>query len=313
VTGLALAALALVLAAAAPRVMAPRTGFRRAPRAALVAWQSVTVAGVGAALAAAPSSVLAPGWPPGERWSTVALALTAPVSLVVLARLLLSGHRVGTRLRVVRARHRELVDLVAGHDLDRLRVLRHPALAAYCIPGRHGRVVVSEGVLATLGDDEVEAVVAHEEAHLRARHDLLLEFFTVIHEAVPPLVRSEAALAEVRLLVEALADRAAARRVGEVAMARALVALAAGRTPGGALADGDPNVRAGRHGTTSGGGSEPHGVGTGSAANGATAVSAAVRLRLLAARETRWLAGLAYTYAAVVLAMPLLVIREGAS
>jgi len=45
------------------------------------------------------------------------------------------------------------------------------------------------------------------EAGERVRHDLVLEFFTVVHHAVPAPVRCEAALAETHLLVEALADR----------------------------------------------------------------------------------------------------------
>ncbi|MGL5931241.1 MAG: M48 family metalloprotease [Dermatophilaceae bacterium] len=287
--GLALAALAVLLAAGAPRVMAPRTRFRHAPRAALVAWQSVTVAGVAAALAAAPASGIALASTPNPRGAIAELAVTAPVSLVVLGRLLVSGHRVGTRLRAVRARHRELVDVVARRSDDRLRVLRHPTLTAYCIPGRRGRVVVSDGILETLDDAEVEAVVAHEGAHLRARHDLLLEFFSVVHEAVPPVVRSEAALAEVRLLVEALADRVAARHVGEIATARALVALAEARN----LDDGP-----GRAGSAGGAGSA-------AGAGGVSGIEAAgQRLRLLAAAANPWLSVLGYAYAAVVLTLP---------
>ncbi|MGL5864889.1 MAG: M56 family metallopeptidase [Dermatophilaceae bacterium] len=273
-TGLALAMLAVLLAAGAPRAMAPRTRFRRAPRAALVAWQSVTVAGVASALAAAPASAMAIGATPDPR-ATAALVVTAPVSLVVLGRLVVSGHRVGTRLRSARASHRDLVDVVAQRSDHRLRVLRHPMPTAYCIPGWRGRVVVSDGVLDALDDAQVRAVVTHEEAHLRARHDLLLEFFTVIHQAVPPPVRSEAALAEVHLLVEVLADRVAARRVGAVPTARALVSLdrARARMPEGSL----------------GGGSAP---------------AAGVRLRLLADGGDRWRSGVAYTYAALVIAAP---------
>ncbi|MGL5860333.1 MAG: M48 family metalloprotease, partial [Phycicoccus sp.] len=182
-TGIALAALALLLAAGAPRAMAPRTRFRHVPRAALVAWQSVTVAGVVAALTAAPAvwSTLADG--ADLRANAVPLAVVGLVTGVVFVRLLVSGHRVGTRLRVLRARHRTIVDVVGRHDRDRdhVRVVSHPAPTAYCIPGWRSRVVLSQGVLDTLPDDELAAVLAHEDAHLRARHDLLLEFFTVAH------------------------------------------------------------------------------------------------------------------------------------
>ncbi|MFQ6170793.1 M56 family metallopeptidase [Oryzobacter sp. R7] len=236
-----LAGLAVLLAWVAPGLMARRTGFRRAPRAALVAWQAVSVAGILSALAVAPAALPLLGG--DEATARVELLATAALlSGAVLARLLWTGHDVGTRLRRVRARERELVDIVGRRDADagdgRFRVLENPMPTAYCIPGRGSRVVLSQGVLDALPRDQLDAVVAHEHAHLRGRHDLLLEFFSVVHEAVPGPLRSEAALSEVRLLVEALADRAAARRAGEVATARALVALAESRTPLSALGAG---------------------------------------------------------------------------
>ncbi len=235
-----LAVLAVLLAWVAPGLLARQRQFRRAPRAALVAWQAVTVGGILAALAAAPAAV---GLLRDEDSSSVAhpwaLLGVLGVCGLVLGRLLWSGHNVGVRLRQVRSEQRRLVDIVAAHDHGgRVRVLQHPSPTAYCIPGRGSRVVLSQGVLDKLPDEQLESVIAHEEAHLRGRHDLLLVFFSVANAAVPGALRSEAALAEVRLLVEALADRAAARRPGAVATARALVALAGSRTPDAALGAG---------------------------------------------------------------------------
>jgi Zn-dependent protease with chaperone function len=235
-----LAALAVLLVWVAPGLMARQRRFRRAPRAALVAWQAATLGGILAAVAVAPATLplfLDDGEAATARpwWVLAALA----VSGIVLGRVLWAGHDVGTRLRRMRGEQRQLVDIVAAHDRGgRVRVLQHPTPTAYCIPGRGSRVVLSQGVLDALPDDQLAAVVAHEEAHLRGRHDLLLEFFSVAHAAVPTRLRSEAAIAEVRLLIEALADRAAARRSGEVATARALVALADSRTPNAALGAG---------------------------------------------------------------------------
>ena len=73
-------------------------------------------------------------------------------------RLLVSGHRVGTRLRAARADHRDLVDIIAQHDRDRVRVLQHPTPTAYCIPGRRARVVLSQGVLDALPPDQQDAL-----------------------------------------------------------------------------------------------------------------------------------------------------------
>ena len=104
------------------------------------------------------------------------------------------------------------------------------------------RVVVSEGTLTTLADNEIAAILSHERAHLRARHDLVLEMFTAVHAAFPRFVRSASALDAVRLLIEMLADDAAVRAAGPTPLARALVACAAGRTPSGALAAGGPTT-----------------------------------------------------------------------
>lgn len=235
---LSLVALAAVLAGVAPRLMARQPRYRRAPRAALVAWQAVTIGAIVAALAAAPATfALSSGdGSPSRHLALFTVALVTSGGIAV--RLLWSGHRVGRRLRTLRAEHRELVDIIARPDRERVRVVAHPTPTAYCIPGRHSRVVLSQGVLDALPSDQLDAVIAHEDAHLRARHDLLVEFFTVVHSAVPGVLRSEEALVEVRLLVEALADRAAVRTAGEVSTARALLSLAQSRTPEAALGAG---------------------------------------------------------------------------
>jgi len=109
---------------------------------------------------------------------------------------------------------------------------------AYCLPGVRGRVVVSEGTLDSLAEAEVAAILSHERAHLRARHDLVLEAFTAAHAAFPRFVRSASALDAVQLLAELLADDAAVRVAGRAPLARALVTCASGRRPLGALAAG---------------------------------------------------------------------------
>jgi len=123
-----------------------------------------------------------------------------------------------------------------------LRILDVKQPLAYCLPGVRSRVVVSEGTLKSLSDSEIDAILTHERAHLRARHDLVLEMFTAVHAAFPRFVRSGNALDAVRLLVEMLADDAAVRAAGPTPLARALVACAAGRTPSGALAAGGPTT-----------------------------------------------------------------------
>jgi Zn-dependent protease with chaperone function len=147
---------------------------------------------------------------------------------------------IATRRR--RAHHRMVVDLVGKSQKSGLRILDVKEPLAYCLPGVRSRVVVSEGTLNTLSDSEIAAILSHERAHLRARHDLVLEMFIAVHAAFPRFVRSASALDAVRLLIEMLADDAAVRAAGPTPLARALVACAAGRTPSGALAAGGPTT-----------------------------------------------------------------------
>ena len=232
-TTTALVLLAAVLARPAPAVLARTPAVRRAPRAAMVLWQAVALAAVLAALGAGLSLATVPDLPP------VVVALALVVTLTVLGRLLLSGHLVGTRVRALRRRHREMVDLLGSEDAG-VRVLEHAAPMVYCVPAVTGsRVVVTAGARERLDDDALAAVLAHERAHIRARHDLVVEAFTVLHDAFPRFVTSRSALAEVRLLV----DRAARRRLGPAPLVRALAALVGSPVPPaalGAAGSGDP-------------------------------------------------------------------------
>jgi Zn-dependent protease with chaperone function len=174
------------------------------------------------------------------------------LTVLVGARLAVAVLRVAIATRRSRAHHRMLVDLlgVARDEVPAracahargLRILNVAQPLAYCLPGMRRRVVLSEGALTTLTDAEVAAILSHERAHLRARHDLVLEGFTAVHAAFPRLVRSASALDAVQLLVELLADDAAVRAAGRTPLARALVACASGRTPSAALAAGGPST-----------------------------------------------------------------------
>lgn len=221
--------------------MVRRRIFRREPLLALLVWQAVALAAVVSLLAAGPVALvmlrghLSPENPRHILIAGVALAVTG----FMVVRLLIAGHQVGASLRRTRRQHVELLELV-GREFDtldlpqpprHLRVIDHPTPTAYCVPGLTHRVVISTGMLERLGQSEVLAVLAHERAHVRARHDLLVEFFTVLHTAMPERLRQHAVLDEVRLLAEVLADRAGARDIGTVPMGRALVALAGSRHP----------------------------------------------------------------------------------
>ena len=125
------------------------------------------------------------------------------------------------RLRADLRRARLVVD---GGDSE-LVVLPDGHPDAYALPGRPGRpgrIVVTTGMLNVLDPDEREALFAHERAHLRGRHHLVLgaaELATLFHPVLTAL-REPLAYA-----LERAADEAAAEAVGD----RRLVGRAIGR------------------------------------------------------------------------------------
>ncbi len=249
-TPLVLGLLAVALAGPVPSALARVPALRRTPVAAMVLWQALALAAVLAALGAGLSLVTTHVWRTAPSLGAVVVAAVAgAVTLVVLVRLLLSGHRVGTQLRELRRRHRAQVDLLSrregGGPGEGYRVIDHEIPVAYCLPGVRGaRIVVSAGAAEHLDAEQLAAVLAHERAHLRHRHDLVLEAFTVLHRAFPVFVSSRAALAQVQLLAEILADRAAVEAVGPRALCEALLAMAGGRAPQGAMGAGASDLAA---------------------------------------------------------------------
>lgn len=244
-SALAFAALALALTGPVPALLARAAWPLRAPRAAVVLWQAIALAAVLSAFSVGLSIVAlllrrgvpALGWPLWLAGVTVFAA-----TLLIGARLVVAvlAVAIGTRRR--RARHRMVVDLVGACRHDDVRVLGVSEPMAYCLPGMRSRVVLSKGALDVLTTQEIAAILHHERAHLRARHDLVLEAFVAVHTAFPKFVRSGSALAAVKLLVELLADDSAVRVAGPRPLARALVACAAAPTPAGALAAGGPTA-----------------------------------------------------------------------
>jgi hypothetical protein len=228
VTALLLGALGLTLSLVVPGPLARARWTARAPGAAVALWQAVTLAAVLCALGvvlAGPEELVRAR---GATFAVAALVAALAVAVVIVLRLLVSLVRVAYRSRVRRARHRLLADLLdrglAGFD-DTVRVLDGGLPFAYCVPGRSPRIVLSEGTLRLLSEPQVAAVLAHERAHLRARHDVVMESFTAFYQAVPPPLRSRAPLDAVHLLLEALADDAARRRHGDDPLRAALRTL----------------------------------------------------------------------------------------
>ena len=233
-TALLLGALGLTLSLLVPRPLARARWTARVPAAAVALWQAITLAAVlsavGVVLAAPEELVRATG-----RGAEAALIGALAVAAVIVVRLLWCLGGVMYRSRARRARHRMLVDLLDRAEAragltDEVRVLDGPLPFSYCLPGRSPRVVVSDGALRVLSTEQVAAVITHEQAHLRRRHDLVTESFTAFHRAVPRPLRSRRPLDAVHLLLEMLADDAARRAHGDAALRDALTTMGAATT-----------------------------------------------------------------------------------
>ncbi|HEX2312837.1 MAG TPA: M56 family metallopeptidase, partial [Thermomonospora sp.] len=166
-------------------------------------------------------------------------ALVAGVGLtaVLLVMLAFAVVRIGR----ARRRHRALLALVANKSaVPGTLVLDHPAAAAYCVPGvRSSKVVVSAGTLELLDSAELAAVLAHERAHARERHDLVLLPFASLRQVFPQIGLVGRCLDSVELLIEMAADDRARRHRAPRELATALLRFAAARpaaVPSGALA-----------------------------------------------------------------------------
>ena len=147
-----------------------------------------------------------------------------------------------------RRRQRALLALLAHGDpkAPGALVVDYPTAAAYCLPGLRSRIVVlSVGTLELLGRRELAAVLAHEHAHLRERHDLVLLPFSALRRAFPRSVLCAEAHRAVALLVEMLADDRALRGRPARELVSALVRFGTAGTcpaPAGALAAGEGEV-----------------------------------------------------------------------
>jgi Zn-dependent protease with chaperone function len=82
--------------------------------------------------------------------------------------------------------------------------------------------VVNRGAVADLSPEALAAVLVHERAHARGRHDVLIQPFVAWRQAFPFLPTAGQALRSVELLAEMLADAAACRACGPAAVRSAL-------------------------------------------------------------------------------------------
>jgi Zn-dependent protease with chaperone function len=254
---LALLGYAVCAAWCAPAVLAPLTRRGASVRVGLAGW----LAAMASVLASAAISLqlsfitVAANWPTLTQALCRSVAGSACTSAVYRSALYEAGVGVfaiaGAVIalvaawrfarRVDRARSRTAAHAAAarivGRDLALFPgttlaadtvVLDDPRPAAYCVAGRPAAIVVTTGSLAVLDRDQLDAVLAHERAHLACRHHVLTAIAQGLASAFPGVPVFTQGVAEVSRLTEMAADDAAARSAGRPALIAALLAIATG-------------------------------------------------------------------------------------
>ncbi|WP_200305778.1 M56 family metallopeptidase [Streptomyces adelaidensis] len=245
---LLLTAVALTAAVLGPRALLRAVWPEREPVVALWVWQCLVAAALLSCLAAlvlgaagvfetvrthafapAPPAVTAAydltAAPPWTAVLTLLLACGAAWSGAMLARELVDARR---RRQLRRAQLRERApDLPAGLPQTKgpLLVLEDEYPDAWLMPGAVPQLVVTTGALTKLSDRQLDAVLAHELGHARARHDWLLHLSTALATGFPRIPLFAHFADQTHRLVELAADDTASRRCGHLTTALALIEL----------------------------------------------------------------------------------------
>ncbi len=250
VSAAVLMALAFALLGPVSTRLAGASWVTRAPRSAVVLWQSVGLSaiasGIGAGLAVAVYRYHA-GFAPGVRELVVglvggrplqglglpdALGLTLAADLLIVLFFVLGS--VMARTIRSRARHRRLLNLLAkessqypGTDL-----IEDARPVAYCLPGRRPRIVVSDGALKLLSSRQARAVIEHERGHAHEHHGLVMLPMLGLRKLFAWVPYARLAPVEIASLLEMSADDYSARRNDPIHLAGALILMAtSGRVP----------------------------------------------------------------------------------
>ncbi|QIY74661.1 M56 family metallopeptidase [Streptomyces sp. RLB1-33] len=243
----------------APHLLLRARWPHRAPALAAAVWHALTVSfSIGAALAAyhlaMPTEHLHAGLmgllhscgmdvgagEPGPG-TTDRLAGALPAAIGIALTASLSFHVV--RARRARARHREAVDLVGRYSVRlRAMVMPYDVPAAYSLPGRDARIVISEAAVREFTPEQLGAVLEHEQAHISGRHHLVLAATEAFHSVFRPLPLARHAREQTALLLEMVADDRALRGHSAEVLATAMYEMAAAATPKGAFAAGGHTV-----------------------------------------------------------------------
>ena len=240
-----LAALSVALLGPFSKWLSQAAWVSQAPRAAVLCWQciglSAIAAGIGAGLSVAVARyrVGIRRRRQGARWQP--LQWPPPPGPGPLRRTRADSrgrlrNRAGLHLRLAddpdgpiegaapppSGSRRTSIRRLPGTDL-----ISDSRTVAYCVPGLHPRIVLSEGTLRLLGPTEIAAVIEHERGHVQERHGLVMLPMLGLKNLFRWVPYARLAPREIATLLEMSADDYSARRYDPLTLAGALVDMAA--------------------------------------------------------------------------------------
>ncbi|MET9221896.1 M56 family metallopeptidase [Streptomyces sp. NPDC088197] len=244
--------LGALAAAMAPRLLSRAKWPEREPVLALWVWQCVVAAvllccvlamalSASAAWAAvrgnlfafAPSGVVdAYALSEYGRWAGTIAVLLALGGVWTAAMLTREVRGTRSRRKQRRAELRVRAPRLPGETVtpgERLVVLEDARSDAWWLSGAEPQLVITTAALRRLKGRQLDAVLAHEQGHVRARHDVLLHCSGALAGGFPQVPVFAAFRDQVHHLVELAADDTASRRFGRLTTALALVELNAER------------------------------------------------------------------------------------
>ncbi|MFI8219104.1 M56 family metallopeptidase [Streptomyces sp. NPDC085932] len=243
----ALLLLGALTAVAGPRLLARADWPDREPVVALWMWQCVVAAVLvccalsmtlsaaaawhavgGHVFATAPNGVVeAYALGTAGPWAATTAVTLACGALWSAAMLVREIGRARARRRRRRADLLVRAPLLPGEVAvsGRLVVLESERPDAWWLPGTPPQLVVTTAALRRLKGRQLDAVLAHEQGHARARHDWLLNCSSALAGGFPQVPVFAAFRDEMHRLVELAADDTASRRFGRLTTALALVEL----------------------------------------------------------------------------------------
>ncbi|HET6356925.1 M56 family metallopeptidase [Streptomyces sp.] len=243
----ALLALGALAAVVGPRLLARAQWPDREPVVALWVWQCVVTAVLlccalsmtlsaaaawkvvrGQVFAPAPCGVVeAYALGPAGPWAAATTITLAVGGVWTAAMLTLEIVRARAQRRQRRTWLRLRAPLLPGEPTggERIVVLEGARPGAWWLPGLAPQLVVTTAALRRLKGQRLDALLAHEQGHARARHHWLLHCAAALGNGFPQVRVFAAFREEMHRLVELAADDVASRRFGRLTFALALVEL----------------------------------------------------------------------------------------